>query len=426
MQQLSRQIDSICFPASISTLDNGLTVIHQHLAATPVAVVDVWTKAGTSIEPPTWAGMAHFLEHMIFKGSQNTAPGEFDWLIENSGGVTNAATSHDYAHFYISTAAEYLPDTLPCFADILLNAAIDEAEFLREREVVVEEIRSCLDDPDWLGFQALCDSLYQCHVYGRSILGTEEQVRALSANQMRCFHRTHYQPENMTVAIVGGIERDRALALVESAFCEFNARSECPPNPIEAEPPLTGIRRTEMQFPRLEQARLSMAWITPGVEQLQDVYALDLLSVVLAGGRASRLVRELQQEQQIVFDIASEFTLQRDSSLFTISAWLDCDRLEATEALIRDRLRELHHTPIEEAELWRSQRLSCNDYAFSTETPSQLAGLYGYYQTIASAEVAVAYPQLIQQLQPQDLQRVARQYLSPDCYAVTIVTPLDA
>ncbi len=424
MQQLSKQINEICFPGNIFTLDNGLTVIHQYLSATPVAVVDVWTRVGTSIEPPEWAGMAHFLEHMIFKGSQNIAPGEFDWIIENSGGVTNAATSHDYAHFFITTAAHQLPHTLPCFAEILLQAEIDEEEFLREREVVVEEILSCLDDPDWLGFQALCDSLYQCHTYGRSILGTAEQVRALSPNQMRCFHRTYYQPENMTVAIVGGIEQDRALSLVESSFQNFSVRSECPPSIIEAEPPLTEIRRTEMQLPRLEQARLMMAWIAPGVEQMHDAYGLDLLSVILAGGRASRLVRELQQEQKIVFDIVSEFSLQRDSSLFTITAWLAPDRLEATEAIIRDRLGELQHTPISEAELARSQRLLCNDYAFSTETPSQLAGLYGYYSTIASAELAVTYPQVIQQLNAQDLQRIARQYLSPERYAVTVMTPL--
>lgn len=424
MQQLSRQINKVCFPGNIFTLDNGLTVIHQHLSATSVAVVDVWTRAGTSAEPPEWAGMAHFLEHMIFKGSKNIAPGEFDWIIENSGGVTNAATSHDYAHFFMTTAAQHLPDTLPCFADILLQAEIDEGEFLREREVVVEEILSCLDDPDWLGFQALCDSLYQCHTYGRSILGTEEQVRALSPNQMRCFHRTYYQPENMTVAIVGGIDEDSALSLVERSFRDFSVRSECPPSRIEAEPPLTGIRRTEMQLPRLEQARLSMAWITPGVEQLQDAFGLDLLSALLAGGRASRLVRELQQEQQLVFDIVSEFSLQQDSSLFTISAWLAPDRLEATEAIIRDRLWELQQTPISSAELSRSQRLLCNDYAFSTETPSQLAGLYGYYATIASAELAVTYPQAIQQIQPHDLQRIARQYLSPERYAVTVMTPL--
>jgi zinc protease len=424
LQQLSRQIDNACFPASIFTLDNGLTVIHQHLPATPVAVVDVWTSAGTSSEPPEWSGIAHFLEHMIFKGSKDVAPGEFDWIVENSGGVTNAATSHDYAHFYIATAAQHLADTLPCFADILLHAEIAEAEFLREREVVVEEIRSCLDDPDWLGFQALCDSLYQCHVYGRSILGTEEQVRSTSPNQMRCFHRTYYQPENMTVAIVGGVEQETALSLVERSFQEFSVRSECPVSLVEAEPPLTGIRRTEMQIPRLEQARLSMAWMGPGVDCLHDTFALDMLSAILAGGRASRLVRELQQERQLVFDIASEFSLQRDSSLFTISAWLEPDCVELVEALLCDRIWELQQNPVSLAELSRSQRLLCNDYAFSTETPSQLAGLYGYYNTIASAELAVTYPRIVQTLQPHDLQRIARQYLLPDKYAVMVMKPL--
>lgn len=424
MQQLSQLLNPPTFPGKIFTLDSGLTVIHQYLAATPVVVVDVWVGAGASVEPAEWSGMAHFLEHMIFKGSKRVAPGEFDSTIENTGGTTNAATSHDYAHFFFSTAAQYLPDVLPAFADILLQAAIPDEEFVRERDVVIEEIRSCNDDPDWLGFQALCDSVYQCHVYGRSILGTEEQVRARSPNQMRCFHRTHYQPENMTVAIVGGIEQEMALSLVNQCFSTFSVRSECPPNFVEAEPPLTEIRRTELRLPRLEHARLLMAWTAAGVEQLAEGFGLDILSTLLACGRSSRLVRELREERQLVLDIASEFSLQRDSSLFTITAWLDPENLEEAEEIIRDRLSQLQHAPITAAELNRCQRLLCNDYAFSTETPSQLAGLYGYYNTIASAELAALYPAYIQHLQPSDLQQIARQYLCPDKYAVTVMKPL--
>jgi len=425
LQQLSKPLSPQTFPGKIFRLDNGLTVIHQYLAATPVVVVDVWVRAGTRAEPAAWSGMAHFLEHMIFKGSKRVSPGAFDWTIENTGGTTNAATSHDYAHFFISTAAQYLPDVLPDFADILLNAAIPDEEFVRERDVVIEEIRSCNDDPDWLGFQALCDSIYQCHAYGRPILGTEEQVRERSPNQMRCFHRTHYQPENMTVAIVGGVEQEAALSLVSQCFSNFSVRSECPPSPIEAEPPLTEIRRTELRLPRLEQARLLMAWTAAGVEQLTDAFGLDMLSAVLACGRSSRLVRELREERQLVLDIASDFSLQQDSSLFTITAWLDPQDLEEVESIIGDRLAQLQQMPVTAAELNRCKRLLCNDYAFSTETPSQLAGLYGYYNTIASAELAVRYPTDIQNLQAADLQRLASQYLSPERYAIALMKPLN-
>lgn len=398
-------------------------MIHQHIAATPVVVVDVWVKAGAIAEPEDWCGMAHFLEHMIFKGTNRLAPGVFDQVIENTGGVTNAATSHDYAHFFITTAAQYLEETLPALAELLLNASIPEEEFVRERDVVLEEIRSCYDSPDWLAFQTLTESIYQRHPYGRPILGTEAHLMQRSPAQMRGFHQHHYQPENMTVVIVGGVAKEPALELVNKSFQHFGPQVDCPVEEAEAEPPLTEIRRQELYLPRLEQARLLMGWIGPGVDQLRDAYGLDLLSVLLAEGRSSRLVRDLREEQGLVQGISSGFSLQRDSSLFTISAWLKAEHLERVEALIRDRLSELATNSVSEAELARCQRRLCNDYAFSTEAPSQLAGLYGYYNTIATPEVAVTYPEQIQRFKVSDLQQLAQQYLSPHNYAVTVLQP---
>lgn len=412
------------FPADVFRLANGLTVIYQHLPATPVVVVDVWVRAGASTEPDQWSGMAHFLEHMIFKGSERFAPGVFDMVIESRGGVSNAATSHDYAHFFITTAAQYLKDTLPPLADLLLHPAIPEEEFDRERDVVLEEIHACYDNPDWLGFQALSESVYQRHPYGRSVLGTEEHLMMNSAHQMRCFHSTHYQPENMTVVIVGGVDQESALNLINESFQDFPTPMECPPFEVQAEPPITGVRRQELYLPRLEQARLLMAWVGPSVDQLRDAYGLDLLSVLLADGRSSRLVRELREEQRLVLSIGSNFSLQRDSSLFTISACLEPQYLEQVEELICDRLFQLQKEPLSPRELSRCQRLLCNDYTFSTETASQLAGLYGYYNTIATADIAVTYPKQIQTFTVSDLMHLAQQYLSPHHYAVTVVKPM--
>ncbi len=421
---LSEPLTTTKFPADVFRLTNGLTVIHQHLPATPVVVVDVWVRAGAIAEPDEWSGMAHFLEHMIFKGTAAQAVGMFDSVIESRGGIANAATSHDYAHFFITTAAQYLEDTLPPLADLLLHASIPDDEFIRERDVVLEEIRSCYDNPDWLGFQALTESVYQHHPYGRPILGTEAHLMAQSPQKMRCFHQSHYQPENMTVVIIGGVEQESALNLVNESFQNFSHRSECPKFEVEAEPPITEIRRQELHLPRLEQARLLMAWIGPGVDQLRDAYGLDLLSVLLADGRSSRLVRDLREEQRLVQSISSGFSLQRDSSLFTISACLDPQHLEQVEELICDRLLELQRTPVSQSELSRCQRQMRNDYIFSTEAAGQIAGLYGYYNTIATAEIAVTYPLQIQKLKPLDLMQLAQQYLPPDHYAVTILKPI--
>lgn len=388
-----------------------------------MVVVDVWVRAGAIAEPLTWSGMAHFLEHMIFKGTDRLAPGVFDQTIENRGGVSNAATSHDYAHFFITTASEHLEATLPSLAELLLNASIPDSEFVREREVVLEELRQAYDNPDWLGFQALVESVYQQHPYGRSVLGTEATLLPRSPAEMRCFHRAHYQPENMTVVIVGDVSQSQALDLVSRNFQGFASPLDCPRIQPLVEPPISEIRRQRLQLPRIEQARLMMAWVGPGVDQLPSAYGLDLLSVLLAEGRSSRLVRQLREERGLVEAVSSSFSLQQESSLFTITTWLEPQYLDRVEALIGDCLSELQTVPVCEAELSRCQRLLCNDYAFSTETPAQLAGLYGYYSTIAQATTAIAYPQCIQALQTEDLLRLANQYLSPCSYAATILEP---
>jgi zinc protease len=411
------------FPAQRHRLENGLLLIHQYIPAIPVVTVDVWVRAGAAREPEPWSGMAHFLEHMIFKGTHRLMPGAFDQIIESRGGVTNAATSHDYAHYFISTAAVDLPATLPHLADLLLHAAIPDEEFDLERDVVLEEIRQSFDDPDGLGFQVLLSTLYAQHPYGRPVLGDADKLRERSPQEMRWFHQAHYQPENMTVVVVGDVTWEQTLDLVSEAFNSFPERADCPNPAQKTEPPLTGIRRQILELPRLGLARLMLGWIGPGVESLRHAYGLDLLSVLMASGRTSRLVKELREERHLVQDIVSGFSLQRDSSLFTITAWLDLEHLDQVEAIIGDRLSELATVPVSNPELSRYQRMLRNDYAFSSETASQLAGLYGYYSTIAQPELAVAYPQVISSYTPEELRYLAEQYLSPMRYAAVVLQP---
>jgi zinc protease len=411
------------FPASIVRLENGLTLIHQEIAATPVVVADVWVRAGALVEPAEWAGMAHFLEHMIFKGTDQLPPGVFDYAIETQGGMTNAATSHDYAHFFMTIAADMLPHTLPYLADLLLHAAIPADEFVRERQVVLEEIRQAQDDPDWLGFQAMSEQVYQAHPYGRPVLGTAEILQGRSPEEMRCFHQAHYQPHNMTVVITGGLPLEPTVEMVKHSFRTFPSPPPCPAAALATLPHIQGVHREILRLPRLEQARLSMAWLGPGSDDLTAAYGLDLLSALLAQGRSSRLVRELREDRQLVQDIAASFSLQRDCSLFTIQAWLERKDVDRVEAIICDRISELAAHPIPEAELARAKRLICNDYAFSTEAPGQIAGLYGYYGTIAAPDRCLTYVPIIQQYDEASLRQLVSQYLTPLHYVSTILQP---
>lgn len=421
--ELPSSATTLTFPATINHLDNGLMVVHQQMLATPVVVADIWINAGAALEPPGWSGMAHFLEHMVFKGTKHLLPGMFDHAIEARGGMSNAATSHDYAHFFVALAADALAEGLPYLAELVLHAAIPADEFVRERQVVLEEIRQAQDDPDWVGYQALSEQVFPGHAYGRSVLGTEAILQQRSPEEMRCFHQAHYQPRNMTLVVTGGIALEPTLDMVRHAFRAFEAPAVCPASDVGQIQPWWGVRRQVLTIPRLEHARLTMAWLGPGVDALNEACGMDLLAVVLGEGRGARLVRELREERQWVLDVASSFSLQRDCSLFTIQVWLEPQQVDAVEALICDRILALADHPIAPAELSRAQRLLINDFAFSTETPGQLAGLYGYYSVVSSPEASYHYPARIRAHTPSSLAALAKQFLSTNAYASTVLLP---
>ena len=417
--QLDSQLDH---RASISYLPNGLTVIHQEMSV-PAVAIDVWVNAGAGKEPLAWMGMAHFLEHMVFKGTERLKPGEFDWAIERRGGVSNAATSHDYAHYYVTVAAEAVEESLPYLAELILGAAIPDDEFDPERNVVLEEIRQANDDPDWVGYQTLCELLYGEHAYGRPVLGTPETLKTFSAQAMRQFHRAHYQPENMTVAIAGNFSQEKAIALVQKSFQQFPTPAACPKPAIAPLAVASSHQRKMLCLPHLEQCRLTMAWIGPGIANLEAACHLDLIATMLGGGRTSRLVRELREEKQLVQEVDVDFSTQRDCGEFSLTMWLEQADLETVEGIVRDRISVLSTQPVTESELARAKRLLLNDYAFSTETPSQIAGLYGYYATLAHPDLVSTYPLQLQAASAAAIQQTARQYLDSERYTAVILEP---
>ncbi|MEM9771940.1 MAG: pitrilysin family protein [Cyanobacteria bacterium P01_D01_bin.73] len=408
---------------TVTVLDSGLTVIHHAISDSAVVTMDVWVKAGSRVEPEPWAGMAHFLEHMIFKGTENLAPGVFDQVVEGVGGSTNAATSYDYAHYYVTVAADQGRTALAPLADLLVGAAIPDEEFSRERSVVLEEIRQAADNPDWLGYEALLAMVYPDHPYGRPILGTPETLMGRSPKEMRQFHRCHYQPKNMTVAIAGQVDRDTAMEWVEEMFGRFPYPESCLTKVTAIAPTLPRGDRQHMKLPYLEQARLMMGWRCPGWAEQETTHGLDMLAVILGTGRMSRLVRELREERQWVYDIACECDVQTDSTLFSITAWLDMDQVERVEAFIKEQLQALGDRPVEQAELDRAKRLLINDHQFSGETPSQLAALYGFYNTMGTFDEALTYPKHVQAISTSLIQQVAQEYLANSHYCAVILEP---
>ena len=413
---LVSSLQSIC-------LENGLTLIHQHISSSAVVVADIWMDVGVTSESESLSGMSHFLEHMIFKGTKNILPGDFDCIVESRGGFANAATSYDYTHFFLTTATSHFQETLPYLSEILLQAEIADDQFEIERDVVLEELRCTKDNPDWLMFQALVNTIYRHHPYRRSVLGEESLLMKHTPEQMRCYHRHHYQPEKMNVVLVGDIQQQEAISLVEKSFSNFPTPSPSKAIEIDSEAPIVEIRRQELFLPRLEQPRIMMGWMASGIEDLEGAIALDILSVILAGGRTSRLTRKLREEEQLVIDIGCDFSLHKHSSLFTITAYSCVNNLEEVEERIKQEMERLRIQPVTAYELKICQKSLCHDYIFSTETPEQLSALYGYYQILQRADLALKYTQIVKSLSAEKIQLYARRYLSTEYYAVCYAYP---
>jgi zinc protease len=415
------------FPGLVRYLDNGVTLIVRTVPTSQVVTADLWIRSGARTEVPEQSGMSHFLEHMIFKGTSRIAPGEFDRRIEGRGGVTNAATSQDYTHYYVTVAQRDYAEALPLLAELVCNARIPEDEFEQERLVVLEEIRRSQDNPDRTAYDLLTANSYKDHPYARPVLGYPETLMNMTPETMRQFHRSRYQPGALTVVLVGGLPERELLEVAEPLFAQLPVYQEAAAH-AEVAPvlPLTQARRIEQPQARIENSRLLMGFLGPSAAQPDDILALEVISVILTEGRTARLTRELREEKGWVRYIGSYCGFSHDPGLFTFSAQLDKQYLESVEAAIYHQIEQIQQGAFSEEELQRAKSMLLNDFIFGTETPSQLASLYGYYQTVAALDVALLYPQQLKDLDAAALVQVAKKYLDRDKAVVVALHPEEA
>ncbi|MCU0565286.1 MAG: insulinase family protein [Oculatellaceae cyanobacterium Prado106] len=415
---------------SLHRLPNGLTIIAEQM---PVDAVNLslWLGVGSAIESDEINGMAHFLEHMIFKGSDRLQSGEFEHLIEQRGAVTNAATSQDYTNYYITTAPSDFAALAPHQIEVLLNAAIPDEAFERERMVVLEEIRRSEDNPRRRTFYRSMEAGFERLPYRRPVLGPAEVIEQLRPQQMRDFHATWYQPQSITAVAVGNLPVEDLVEIVAEGFASAQSQTikrpenytpEFPDNSPEA--PFTEIIRDEYTDSSLQQARLVMMWRVPGMLDLSQTYALDVLSSVLSRGRTARLIKDLREERRLVSSISVSNMTYIHQGLFFISAQLPTENLAEVEAAIAQHIRDLHTELVSAQEIAKVGTLVTNRFVFGNETPSDRAGLYGYYHAIVGdLAPALHYPTLIQSISAETVQTAVQQYLSPDAYRVVVMKP---
>ncbi|AFY48643.1 putative Zn-dependent peptidase [Nostoc sp. PCC 7524] len=409
----------------IHQLPNGLTIIVEQM---PVEAVNLnlWINIGSAVESDEINGMAHFLEHMIFKGTERIASGEFERKIEERGAVTNAATSQDYTHYYITTAPKDFAELAPLQMDVVLNASIPDAAFERERFVVLEEIRRSEDNPRRRTFRRAMETAFAELPYRRPVLGPESVISQLTAQQMRDFHQTWYQPRSMTAVAVGNLPEEKLIEIIAEGFTsqksqQSTVNSQQFPN---LEPAFTEIVRREFIDESLQQARLVMVWRVPGMNHLEQTYALDVLAGILGHGRTSRLVQDLREERGLVSSIGVSNMSHRLQGTFYISAKCAVENLAEVETAIAQHIRRLQTELVTEKEISRVQKRVANRFIFGNETPSDRTGLYGFYHSlIGDLEPAFNYPAHIQAQAAQDLLLAANQYLCPEAYGVVVLKP---
>lgn len=412
---------------TVRQLDNGLTIIAEQM---PVEAVNlnVWINVGSAKENNEINGMAHFLEHMVFKGTPNLEIGEFEQLIEERGAVTNAATSQDYTHYYITTAPQDFAELAPLQLDVVLNPSLENEAFEREKLVVIEEIRRSEDNPRRRTFYRSMETCFETLPYRRPVLGPATIIESLRSQQMRDFHGAWYQPQSMTAAVVGNLPVEELIEIVSQSFKQHDdSREQYAKNitpSVAPELPFTEIVRHEYTDESLQQARLVMVWRVPGMENLDQTYALDILAVILGQGKVSRLFRELREEKGLVNQIGVSNMTQTHQGVFYISAALPTENIEVVEQAIAQQIKTIQNELIAAKDIDRIRTQVANRFVFANERPSDRANLYGYYYSqLQDLAPALNYPQHIQSISATDLQVAAKKYLNPEAYGVVVMKP---
>ena len=359
------------------TLHNGSNLVTAAIPDAALTCLDFWCRGGSAWERSGEEGMAHFLEHMVFKGSRRLGPGEFDRRIEALGGSSNAATGFDDVHYHVLVPSTESKEALDLLLDLVLDPALEQDSFSMEREVVLEEIAQYRDQPDDQVLQTLLELCCAHHCYGRPILGWENSLREMNPGGMRGYHRRRYQGANCCLSVAGALEEGLISHVLSSPLAALNQLKDSDQN-TTSQPSLRFQSGRECRtFPRLEAARLMMVWPVASADDQLAIAGADLATTILAEGRRSRLVQKLREELQIVESIDMDLTTLEQGSLVMLEACCPDDQIERVEREIHQQLNSSLTTAITDEEFHRALQLVGNGHRFSLEAPGAVAASAG-------------------------------------------------
>ena len=403
------------------TMENGLKVILEENRTAPVVALQIWVKVGSADERDEEAGLCHFIEHMLFKGTEKRKVREGAKEIESLGGTINAYTSYDQTVYHITLASRYADIGLDILSDAVQHSTFDPVEFEREREVILEEIRRAQDDPSKKLFQQTMATFYQKHPYKRPVIGYANTIRSIQRDQMVGFFKRWYAPNRMVLIVVGDFEAREMEKSMRKIFKDFRPSSERLSQRVNEPVPLEV--RSAISYGNFKETYLHIAFPASSAKD-EDTAALDAISHVLGGGEASRLVQKIKLEKALVNTIYASSYTPKDPGLFFIGATLPAENVEKAVEAILEEANRLIIEGVTAEELHRVKVNTESGAIYDRQTVQGEAGKIGNYELAAGDfQFEKEYLRRVALLQNEDIQKASRKYFKDRQLTISVLAP---
>jgi predicted Zn-dependent peptidase len=389
-------------PIVRDVLDNGLRILTERMTQVRSVSIGVWLTRGSRHESAERGGIAHFVEHMLFKGTASRTAEDIAQAIDSIGGQLDAFTAKEYASYYIKVLDEHLPLALDILSDIVRNPAFSPEDIEREKKVVIEEIKMVEDTPDDLVHELFTQGFWEDHPLGRPILGIRETVESFNADLLRSYFQNAYTPQNLIVSAVGNLEHGHVRELVEAKFGDLAWVGESGGEQAPTVVPNILIRNKE-----LEQSHLCLG-TSSYPQNHDDRYSSYVLNTLLGGSMSSRLFQNVREKRGLAYAVFSGLSAYRDAGSFTIYAGCSNEAVGEVIDLVVEELRGVKEAQVPAAELRRAKDHLKGSLMLSLESTasrmSNLARQVIYFDRLFDMDETL---QGIESVTPDDVQRVA-------------------
>jgi zinc protease len=398
------------------TLANGLDVVVVPDHRAPVVTHMIWYRVGAADEPRGVSGIAHFLEHLMFKSTDKIPMGEFSKIVSRLGGQDNAFTGQDATAYFQRISKDRLETVMGMEADRMVNLRLTEKEVLTERNVILEERRSRIDNnPSAIMDEQMDAVLYYSHPYGIPVIGWEHEMAKLSQQDAMTFYKHYYAPNNAILVVSGDVTPEEVRTLAEKTYGKIPANPAVTARDRPAEPPARAARRVELKDPRAGKPSVQRYYLTPSYATGQngEAEALEVLMKITGSGATSRLYKKLVVDQKVASSAGGDYSGSgRDSGQITLYAVAADDAgLEKVEAAIDAVLADIRKNGVTDAELARAKNSLTAAYIYESDNQATLARRYGWGRVVGrTLEQIDDWPNAIAKVTADDVKKVAAEY----------------